>query len=405
MIVKSLPCHQHFKTLAHALRLLVLAIMLMPMLTANAQSPAAAEKWRECAACHSLGTNRLIGPGLEGVTERLDQEWLIRFIRNSQEVIASGDPYAVALFEEYNRIPMPPNDMTDEAIIDLLLYIESGGQLAPEYADAATETVSEKSPELLRLEAKLEAREQQLLDLEARANRRFGTVFLVTLIILLVVSADLFITKVIKARFVHITVILISLAIMGEVIYKEATALGRQQYYQPEQPIWFSHRIHAEQNKIDCMYCHTTVEDSKHAGFPSVGLCMNCHNVVREGKITGRTEIDKLVAAWEAGEPIEWIKIHNVPDHVYFNHAQHVAVGKMDCAQCHGPVEKMDEVMQVESLSMGWCIDCHRTTEVQFSTNLFYEQYKKLHEELHAGKRSRVTVDDIGGNECQKCHY
>lgn len=401
---KSLPSLKIFMSFASTASLLLLLLFLLPQKNTWAQSPAAAEKWRECAACHSLGTNRLIGPGLEGVTERLDQEWLIRFIRNSQEVIESGDPYAVALFEEYNRIPMPPNDMTDDEIIDLLLYIESGGELAAEYA--ATETVeAEKSPELLALEAKLDAREQQLMELERDANRQFGTVFLITLIILLVVLADLFITKVVKARFVHITILLIGLAIIGEVIYKEATMIGRQQYYQPEQPIWFSHKIHAEQNQIDCMYCHTTVEESKHAGFPSVGLCMNCHNVVREGKITGRTEIDKIHAAYESGEPIEWIQVHNVPDHVYFNHAQHVAVGKMDCAECHGPVEKMDEVMQVESLGMGWCIDCHRTTEVQFATNKFYEQYQKLHEELHAGKRSRVTVDDIGGNECQKCHY
>jgi hypothetical protein len=384
--------------------LIMLTLFLLPTFHATGQTPAAAEKWRECAACHSLGSNRVIGPGLEGITERHDQDWLIRFIRNSQEVIASGDAYAVQLFEEYNRIPMPPNDMTDEQIIDLLLYIKSGGQIDPQYAEAEPEAV-EKSAELLRLEEKLAQREQMLFDLERDANRNMGTTFLIMLIIMLVVLADLFITKVIKARFVHITILLIGVAVIAEVAYREATALGRQQYYQPEQPIWFSHRIHAEQNKIDCMYCHTSAEQSKHAGFPSVGLCMNCHNVVREGKLTGRTEIDKIHAAWESGQPIEWVKVHNLSDHVYFNHAQHVAVGKLDCAQCHGPVEKMDEVMQVESLSMGWCIDCHRTTEVQFSTNLFYEQYSKLHEELHAGKRSRVTVDDIGGNECQKCHY
>lgn len=379
-------------------------VFMLPLLFAKGQTPEAEQNWRVCAACHSLGTNRLIGPGLEGVTERLEQDWLIRFIRNSQEVIESGDEYAVQLFEEYNRIPMPPNDLTDEQIIDLLLYIENGGQLAPEYA-AAEPVAVEKSAELQRLEDKLAEREQMLLELDRDANRNMGTTFMIILIILLVVLADLFITKVIKARFVHITIILIGVAIIAEVAYREATALGRQQYYQPEQPIWFSHRIHAEQNKIDCMYCHTTVEESKHAGFPSVGLCMNCHNVVREGSITGRTEIDKIHAAWESGQPIEWVKVHNLPSHVYFNHAQHVAVGKMDCAECHGPVEKMDEVMQVENLSMGWCIDCHRTTEVQFSTNMFYEQYRELHEELHAGKRSRITVDDIGGNECQKCHY
>ena len=132
---------------------------------------------------------------------------------------------------------------------------------------------------------------------------------------------------------------------------------------------------------------------------------MNCHNVVKSGAKTGTSEISKIYAAMESGKSIEWIKVHNVPDHVYFNHAQHVNVGKLDCKQCHGEVEKMDRIVQEKSLGMGWCIECHRTTEVQFMENDFYKNYTKLHEELNAGIRSRITVDNIGGNDCQKCHY
>jgi hypothetical protein len=216
---------------------------------------------------------------------------------------------------------------------------------------------------------------------------------------------DLFISKIIKKKFVHIIIIATSVYLMGEIMVVEAQGLGRQQYYSPDQPIAFSHKIHAGQNKIDCQYCYTTVEESKHAGIPSVQLCMNCHNVVRSGSQSGTEEISKIYASLESGKPTEWIRVHNVPDHAFFSHAQHVKVGKVKCQQCHGPVETMDRIIQVEDLSMGWCINCHRITEVQFTNNDFYKNYTQLHQELNEGKRSRITVDNIGGNECQKCHY
>jgi cytochrome c2 len=102
---------------------------------------------------------------------------------------------------------------------------------------------------------------------------------------------------------------------------------------------------------------------------------------------------------------IEWVRIHNLPDHVYFNHAQHVTVGKIECQQCHGPVQKMEVLAQDSPLSMGWCINCHRETDVQFADNEYYKSYEKYHEELKSGTRKSVTVEDIGGLECQKCHY
>jgi hypothetical protein len=103
--------------------------------------------------------------------------------------------------------------------------------------------------------------------------------------------------------------------------------------------------------------------------------------------------------------PIEWVRVHNLPDHAYFNHAQHVTVGKVECQTCHGEVEKMEVLAQASPLSMGWCINCHRQTEVKFTDNPYYANYVQYHEEMAAGKRSKVTVADIGGLECQKCHY
>jgi len=167
----------------------------------------------------------------------------------------------------------------------------------------------------------------------------------------------------------------------------------------------FSHKVHAGENQIDCQYCHTTVGYSKSAGFPDAGVCWNCHSLIREGNNSGKHQISKVVEAYEKGIPIEWIRIHNLQDHAFFNHAQHISVGGLECAACHGAIEEMDRVRQVGDLSMGWCINCHRDTEVQFYDNAFYAAYEELHEKLKSGEIDRVTADLVGGTECSKCHY
>lgn len=348
-----------------------------------------------CAACHTIGKGKLIGPDLQGVTERLDRDWLKKFILNSQEVIASGDEYAVKTFEEYNKIPMPPNVLNDEQLETLLNYIENYDP------DAEATAVQETS---------IEATEDHDADYEfmAEQERPYDNLqisFIISMILILIALFDLFVTRFIKAKVLHIMVLLISLAIAGEVIIKEAQFLGRQQYYSPDQPIAFSHKVHATDNKIDCQYCHFTVEESRHAGIPPTQVCMNCHNVVKEGTHTGTEEIAKIYASMESGNPIHWIKVHNLPDHVYFNHAQHVKVGQVECEECHGDVGSMDRIMQVHDLGMGWCINCHRNTEVQFLDNDFYARYVDIHKKLESGEISRITVNTIGGNDCQKCHY
>lgn len=352
-----------------------------------------------CAACHHIGKGKLIGPDLYGVTERHDRDWLIRFIRNSQEVIESGDPYAVKLFEEYNKIPMPPVDYTDAQINILLDYIEN---YDPEKAAAAAAAVAAATP---AAEAEIDGKPYVFMEETKHPWSNFRLTFIVSLILIAISLLDLFITKAIKARFIHIVVILISAAVITEVTILESKALGRQQYYEPDQPIAFSHYIHAGQHGIDCNYCHTTVETSKSAGIPSPQLCMNCHNVIRKGTHSGTAEIEKIYQAIESGKSIEWVRVHNLPDHSYFNHAQHVVAGKLDCTECHGDVAKMDRIQQVNSLGMGWCIECHRTREVQFHDNAFYNHYKKLHEDLAEGHKSFISVDDVGGTNCSKCHY
>ncbi len=214
----------------------------------------------------------------------------------------------------------------------------------------------------------------------------------------------IFIRKV-KWKIVPLIIFLGAFGWQAKMIATDAIKLGRQQNYAPDQPVKFSHKVHVGDNGIDCKYCHTTVEQGKSAGIPATNLCMNCHVIIREGTNSGKFEIAKVVNASESGKPIEWIRIHNLPEHVFFSHAVHVGSGKIDCASCHGPVEKMDIMKQQNDLSMGWCINCHRETKVQFAENPYYETYIKLHEELKSGKVDSITAEKIGANDCMKCHY
>ncbi|GAB1418640.1 c-type cytochrome [Bacteroidales bacterium] len=380
---------------------LFLGFLLMD-LPSGAQTPEAEKNFQQCRACHNLEGPKLIGPSLVEVIKTREQDWLIRFIRNSQEMVAAGDPIAVQVFEEFGKIPMPSHNLSDDQIKDILKYIAAGGKLDPQYAAQAA---SEQPVKAETAAVVQDSADEQMLALESKANRNNGTTFIITLIVMLALLTDLFFTKLLKWKYVHITLLLVGLFVLGEVTYKEAAAVGRQQYYQPDQPINFSHKVHAGQNQIDCQYCHSGASNSKSAGIPPVNVCMNCHNLVKKGTLTGTAEIAKIQEAWDNGKPIEWIRIHNLPDHVYFNHSQHVNAGKLDCAECHGDVKIMSQVMQVNDLSMKWCLDCHRKTEVQFANNKFYETYEKTHEKFVNGEVKKVTADMMGGSDCMKCHY
>ncbi len=235
-------------------------------------------------------------------------------------------------------------------------------------------------------------------------TKRF--LFILAIVLILVAVTDLAVTRKIRFKFVHGVLILACLFYIVDTTVREAIAVGRSPGYAPDQPIKFSHQIHAGQNKIDCLYCHNTAEHSKSAGIPSAGVCLNCHQlVVKEGSRSGSFEINKILRAVEKNEPIVWNRVYNLPDHVFFSHAQHVKVGGLECVECHGAVEEMHIIKQFNDLSMGWCVNCHRGTEVQFIDNAFYEKYEKLHQELKEGMRERISVEDIGGIECMKCHY
>jgi hypothetical protein len=216
---------------------------------------------------------------------------------------------------------------------------------------------------------------------------------------------DVVFLKKVKRKWILGLLFIGALGWQVQLLLEAGIALGRQENYEPDQPIKFSHMVHVTDNQIDCNYCHHTVTHSKTAGFPETELCMNCHIIVREGANSGRYEINKLVQAHETGEHIEWIRVHNLQDHAFFSHAQHVTVGGLDCQECHGAVEETHRVSQVSDLSMGWCINCHRDTEVQFFDNAFYEKYEEVHKAMKTGEIDRVTADLVGGTDCSKCHY
>lgn len=216
---------------------------------------------------------------------------------------------------------------------------------------------------------------------------------------------DLIFFHKIRYRVVSVLILLVALGFQVKMVATAAIDLGRTPDYAPDQPIKFSHKVHAGDNKIDCKYCHHTAEFGKSAGIPATELCMNCHVLVREGTNSGKFEIAKVVDAYEAENPIEWTRIHNLPDHVFFSHAQHVGIGKIDCQQCHGPVEKMDIMSQTSDLSMGWCVNCHRDTKVNFKDNAYYDNYMKLHDQLKGGGIDTIRAVDIGANDCMRCHY
>lgn len=374
-----------------------------------------------CAQCHSTGDNKVIGPGLKNIHERRDIEWLLKWTKNSQALVKAGDDYAVKIFNDYGKVVMPNQNLKDDEIIAIYDYVKAEGQKAAAVPAATTgggttEPIADQktSPWLIitivisllvlyrilnRIKKGLE---HALLAKEGKPIPE-------------PVPAKQATKNWIRGNKKLIAFILLILFVWGSVEGWYALAgIGIQQGYEPDQPIKFSHKLHAGTNKIDCQYCHSSAAKSRHAGIPSANVCMNCHKYVQEGPVYGKEEISKIYAALDYDpntgnygpnqKPIQWVQVHNLPDLAYFNHSQHVTVGKIACQTCHGPVEEMDVLYQFSALTMGWCIDCHRTTEVKMEGNAYYADYAMWLKEKH-GPDVKLTVDKIGGLECSRCHY
>jgi mono/diheme cytochrome c family protein len=367
-----------------------------------------------CAVCHSAGTDVIVGPGLAGVNERRSQDWLQRWIKNSQALIQSGDKEAIAVYNEYNKQAMPSFALSDAEITSILTYIK-----ASESAAAVPTTVGSDVAQA--------PGEGVGTDAIGAVGGYLDIILVVLIVVLIVLVVTLLLitsllknylnknrtlneydnevvnqrfdfSKIYKSKAVRTLVVLIFVVVLLDLTIDKVMGIGIQQGYQPRQPIAFSHKLHAGEHQINCNYCHTTVYKSKSASIPSANICMNCHSQIQ----TESPEIQKIYRALERNKPIEWVRIHNLPDLAYFNHAQHTQVGGVECQTCHGPIQEMDVVYQYSPLTMGWCIDCHRETPLNTEGNAYYDNLVELHE---ATSKGAFTVSSNGGTECSKCHY
>jgi mono/diheme cytochrome c family protein len=372
-----------------------------------------------CKTCHAVD-RKLIGPALQGVTGRApSMQWIKDWVHNSSKVIASGDQYGNELFAQYKSQMTAFTNLTDAQIMQIMAFVE-----APAEAPKNDNPNPNPNPQQPGIPA-------AYLDAIFIGMGIILALLLATLIIVarvlktnlnqrkldegddqIVNSPYTFGTMVRSSGFAFIVVFIVS-AIAFKTIIDGLYSIGVQQGYQPRQPIAFSHKIHAGQFEIDCKYCHTGVMKAKNANIPSPNICMNCHSQIRQGTNTGEGEIKKIYAAVgydpDKGEytgvtkPIQWIRIHNLPDLAYFNHSQHVNVGGLQCETCHGPIKEMEVVKQYSLLTMGWCINCHRQTDVATKGNAYYDKLMELHDPENRGKK--IKVEAIGGLECGKCHY
>jgi mono/diheme cytochrome c family protein len=366
-----------------------------------------------CKACHRVQT-KLIGPALAGVQDRAPSiDWIKRFVHNSSAVIGSGDAYAVALFNEYNKTQMTAfPSLKDEDIMNVLAYIKAEAEKPPVETtptpgggtNAGGDGVSSGYLNILMVGmVVILILLVIILGFLVSALKRFLDAKPLTEEEREVVHSPITTGSVTKSRGFIFVVTFVIAALGFKAVINGLYSVGVQQGYAPKQPIAFSHKIHAGQYEIDCKYCHIGVMKGKSATIPSVNICMNCHNQIKSGTTTGDGEIAKIVRAYNENKPIEWVRIHNLPDLAYFNHAQHVNVGGIECQTCHGPIEEMDVVRQHSLLTMGWCIDCHRKTDVNQQGNAYYDKLVELHKAK--GKKGAMKVEDIGGLECSKCHY
>ncbi len=413
----------------------------------NAQDGQALFK-ANCASCHKVD-KKFTGPALQGWKDRVPAgEWIYKWISNSSALIAGGDVYANKVYKENDKSQMTSfgTQLKKQDIDAIMKYVD-------DFKAPITQVGSDKT--------KGGGDDNSLL---------FGVLTMVlALIAFILLQVNTNLRKlsddkegvrrtepvpVYKNKTYIMAAVLLLFAVGGYYAINGAIGLGRQTNYQPEQPIYYSHKVHAGTNQISCLYCHGGAQDSKHANIPSVNVCMNCHKginkyegedkLVREDGVAvdGTAEIQKLYeyagfnpatkqynadkngdGQPDGAKPIEWVRIHNLPDHVYFNHSQHIKVGKQNCQTCHGNIQEMDEVYQFSSLSMGWCINCHRESKVDFnkdgSGNKYYNSiYEKFYNQMadsvlddkgkkmaNPHKLDSVTVEKMGGTECQKCHY
>lgn len=424
-----------FKHMIKSLLILCCASLFVAPVYAQDVAAGKAIFSQKCAACHAFD-KQLVGPALKGVTERHDEAWLIKWTKNAPAMIASGDPEAKKLYDQYGPAMMTAfPELSDDDVKNIYAYVNEGDKPAAPAggaagAEGAAGTEGGGSGDggasnfmlagliaviviaflvILVLNRVIRTLERLLLHkqgVEVEDEAEEGE------------EKDRFagIKKLSRNKKFIFFVVMLGVIFLGSAGWKGMWETGVSTNYQPVQPIKYEHSLHAGTYKIDCQYCHSGAYKSKIASIPSANVCMNCHNYVTASeKYNGETspEIQKIYNALdynpetrEYGEnqkPIEWIRIHNLPDFAYFNHSQHVKVAGIECQKCHGPIQTMEEVYQYSPLTMKWCINCHRETQVNAKDNAYYDKVIAAHDQLKKGEK--VTAAVLGGLECGKCHY
>ena len=423
-----------------------------------------------CASCHKVTNEVLAAPGLAGIADRwgASEELLVDWIQNPQGAAESGDAYIKSIVARY--VPtygwMTAQAVSPEDIKNIMAYVQN-----PPDAVASTDSGSD----CITVD-EIETVEE---------SNNSGVWFLILLVLFLIIAlseagVNRSLTNAVNQNAgedeleelpyenrvrnwawnnrLAVTLVGLFFVAYGAVLgYQGLMRVGVVEGYKPNQPIQFIHSVHVCENEVDCKYCHHSAYESKHAGIPSTNVCMNCHKAVKKGRRYGETEIAKIYDAigfdsesgtyvngegkngfispqdsYE-GEPIRWNKVHNLPDHVFFSHQQHVVVGGLQCQNCHGDVEtytvgrvaKVDDINQLvdkypglielskPTLTMGWCIECHNKAEIDLASSGYYEEiHHRLKDNLRGNEELRkyleddkITVKELGGWECAKCHY
>ncbi|MFZ4263075.1 cytochrome c3 family protein [Sphingobacterium sp. HJSM2_6] len=412
-----------------------ISLVLLFAVTTVAQAQDAANggalfKKNACNSCHTLG-RKGAGPDLVGLSLRREEAWIIKWIHNPQGMIDSGDSQAVELKSQYSTVMAPYAHLSETDIKDIIAYVqaeevklaekakktEANGGGAGGSSDASNmmiiglialfvvsvAVIFALNRVTKTLEKVISANKEAIAEAQAKHEEAGES------------STAKFAKAFLKNKKLVFFVVLMLVGLLGVLGWQTMWNVGVHQGYKPVQPIKFSHQVHAGVNQIECQYCHGGAFKSKNASIPSANVCMNCHNTVTgsdhyDGNIS--PEIAKLYRAvdWNPDtrsygnnpRPIEWVRIHNLPDFAYFNHSQHVTVAGVECQTCHGPIQDMEEVYQYSPLTMKWCVDCHKETEVN-KDNAYYDQLIEAHEKLKKGEK--MTAAMIGGLECGKCHY
>ncbi len=343
--------------------------------------------------------------------------WIIPWVKNSSKLVASGDEYAVKLFNQYQKQQMPSFQLSDQEITSIVAWVTSQEGQSAGAPGAPTNIKPTDGTETPGTGA-AGAEDGKYMNVLLIVLVVVLIVLVVTLVIIANIMKDVLrgrkdldgrdvevveqrfdLSKIYNSTAVRAIVgIVFVLAVLYESI-QGAMGVGLTQGYQPTQPIAFSHKLHAGEHQINCAYCHTSVYKSKSANIPSANICMNCHSQIK----TESPEIKKIYRAIERKQPIQWVRIHNLPDLAYFNHSQHTQVGGLECQTCHGPIQNMEVVYQYSPLTMGWCINCHRETPLNTKGNAYYDNLVKLHDTKNGAVP--FTVSSNGGTECSKCHY